>query len=369
MRILINGSYAPSLIGFRGPLIRMLCDRGDEVHVSAPAIDEQVCAELERYGAVVHEVPLSRTGLSVAGDIGYFLALRRLMRRVAPNFVLGYTIKPNIWGSLAASSLSIRSASMVTGLGYAFAPPDGAARRMVAGLSRRLYRLATGANERVVFQNPDDLADFLAAGCLSDPEKAGIVNGSGVDLEHYAPAPLPSEPVFLLVARMLGAKGVREFVRAAVRLRADHPEWRFQLLGFLDDGPDGIPADEIAAFEASGVEFLGQHRDIRPIMARASVFVLPSFYREGTPRSTLEAMAMGRPVVTTDAPGCRETVVDGVNGILIAPKDVAQLTAAMEALGADRALREKMGAESLRIAREKYAVERVNASLVRLLGI
>jgi len=368
VRILINGSYAPSLIGFRGPLIRTLCERGDEVHVAAPEIGDDVREELERYGARVHEVPLSRTGLSVAGDLTYFLALRRLMRRVAPDFVLGYTIKPNIWGSLAARSLSIRSASMVTGLGYAFAPPAGLARRLLTGLSRRLYRLATSANDRVVFQNPDDLADFVAAGCLADPSKAGIVNGSGVDTAHYAPAPLPPEPVFLLVGRLLGAKGVREYGRAAARLGARYPEWRFLLVGFPDEGLDGITPGELAGIEAAGVEFLGRRDDIRPVIAQASVFVLPS-YREGTPRSVLEAMAMGRPVATTDAPGCRETVIDGLNGRLVPVGDAEALAAAMEALGASRELREKMGAESLRIAREKYAVEQVNASLLRLLGI
>ncbi|WP_374407144.1 glycosyltransferase family 4 protein [Pelagerythrobacter sp.] len=368
MRILLNGSYAPSLIGFRGPLIRMLCDRGDEVHVSAPDIAGDVRAELERYGATVHEVPLSRTGTSVAGDIGYFLALRRLMRRIAPDFVLGYTIKPNIWGSLAARSLSIRSASMVTGLGYAFAEPAGAAGRLLSGLSRRLYRLATNANARVIFQNPDDLADFAAAGCLADPAKAGIVNGSGVDLAHYAPAPLPSDAVFLLIGRFLGAKGVREYAQAAASLLARHPEWRFQLVGFPDEGPDGIPAAELTAIEASGVEFLGRQDDVRPAIREASVFVLPS-YREGTPRSVLEAMAMGRPIVTTDAPGCRETVTGGVNGRLVPVGDAEALASAMEELGSSRALRQAMGAESVRIAREKYAVEQVNTSLVRLLGI
>ena len=368
MRILINGSFAPSLIGFRGPLIRMLCDRGDEVHVTSPEIGAAVRTELERYGAVVHEIALSRTGFSVGADLAYFLALRRLMQRVRPDFVLGYTIKPNIWGSLAARSLSIRSASMVTGLGYAFAPSAKLSRRLLTRLSQGLYRMATAANARVVFQNPDDLADFVAAGCLADPDKAGIVDGSGVDTEHYAPAPLPPGAHFLLIARLLGAKGVREYARAAACLRARHREWSFRLVGFLDDGPDAISAAELAEIEAAGVEFLGRHDDVRPAIRQASVFVLPS-YREGTPRSVLEAMAMGRPIVTTDAPGCRETVRDGVNGRIVPVGDAKALAAAMETLGADSALREAMGAESLRIARSKYAVERVNAALLDLLGI
>ena len=368
MIVLLNGSYAASLVKFRGALIQAMLARGHAVHCTAPDIAPGVRRELEGWGAVVHEVPLSRTGLGLGGQVAYLAALRRVMKAIRPDLVVGYTIKPNVFGSLAARSLGIRSASMVTGLGFAFANTGSTVQRLAMRLSRGLYRLATGVNHRVIFQNGDDLADMIAAGCLADPGKARMVNGSGVDLAHYAPAPLPAAPVFLMVARLLVAKGVREYAAAAVALKRLHPDWRFVLVGFLDEGPDGVSAAELEQWQAGGVEFLGELDDVRPAIRAASVYVLPS-YREGTPRSVLEAMAMGRPVITTDAPGCRETVVDGHNGLLVPVRDVAALGAAMERMGNDPALRSAMGGAALRVAQSKYAVETVNQTLLEHLGL
>ncbi len=257
---------------------------------------------------------------------------------------------------------------MVTGLGYAFAKASRRKDRLLTGISRRLYRLATDANDVVIFQNPDDLTDFVAAGCLGRPDKARIVNGSGVDIMHYAPVPLPREPVFLMIARLLGAKGTREYAAAASILSKRHPDWRFLLVGFLDKGPDCVDTDELAHWQENGIEYLGEKGDIREAMREASVYVLPS-YREGTPRSVLEAMAMGRPVITSDAPGCRETVTDGRNGLLVPVRDAKALTVAMERLGQDAELRARMGAESISIARDKYSVDKVNHSLIEYLGL
>ena len=368
MIVLLNGSYAPSLVRFRGPLIQAMIARGHTVHCTAPDISADVRAELAGWGAQVHEVALSRTGLGLGGQLAYFFVLRRLMQQIRPDLVVGYTIKPNVYGSLAARSLGIRSASMVTGLGFAFANTGSAVQRLAMRLSRGLYRLATMANAQVIFQNPDDLADMIAAGCLDDPGKARMVNGSGVDLAHYAPAPLPDVPVFLMIARLLVAKGVREYAAAALSLKQRNPDWRFLLVGFLDEGPDGISAAELDGWQAGGVEFLGELADIRPAMRDASVYVLPS-YREGTPRSVLEALAMGRPVVTTDAPGCRETVVDGHNGLLVPVGDAAALEAALSQLGSDAGLRARMAEAALAVARDKYAVDKVNATLLGHLGL
>ena len=368
MIVLLNGSFAPSLVKFRGAFIQAMIARGHRVHCTAPDIGADIRETLEEWGAQVHEVPLSRTGLGLAGQLIYFRALRALMRQIRPDVVIGYTIKPNVFGSLAARSLGIRSASMVTGLGFAFSASGTFVQKQAMRLSRVLYRLATSANDRVIFQNGDDLADMIAAGCLADPGKARMINGSGVDLAHYAPAPLPDAPVFLMIARLLVAKGVREYAAAAVALKQRHPDWSFRLVGFLDEGPDGVTTAELAQWQAGGVEFLGEQEDVRPALRAASVYVLPS-WREGTPRSVLEAMATGRPVITTHAPGCRETVTDGHNGLLVPVRDAEALTLAMERLGRDAALRERYGAASLAVAQEKYAVEKVNAALLGHLGL
>jgi glycosyltransferase involved in cell wall biosynthesis len=368
MRILLNGSYAPSLLNFRGPLLAALVERGLEVHVSSPDITPEIESKLRAMGVMAHNLPLKRTGRGLMSDLGYFHALLGLMRGIRPDIVLGYTVKPNIWGSFAARMTGARSYSWITGLGYIFIEGDETGRKLTQFVAQRLYRLATGFNRKVIFQNPDDMADFIAAGCLADPAKTAMVNGSGVDTAHFAPVPLPDAPVFLLIARLLRAKGLAEYGEAVRMLKDKLPEARFQLAGMLDEGPDGISQTELDSLIAGGVEYLGELADVRPAIAAASVYVLPS-WREGTPRTVLEAMAMGRPIITNDVPGCRQTTVDGVNGLLIQPRDATALAAAMERLGKDAALRAQMGAASLTRVREIYAVERVNEAMMQIMEI
>lgn len=324
--------------------------------------------QLAQLGAKAHDVPLKRNGFSIVSQASYFLALRRLMQQISPDLVIGYTIKPNIFGSLAARSLGIRSASMITGLGFAFSDSGSFILKQAKRISRALYRVATTFNERVIFQNSDDLADMLSSGCLIDPSKACIVNGSGVDLDYYTPSSLPDRAVFLMVSRLLVAKGIREYADASRTLKREYPEWRFLLVGFLEESPDSISSSEFAQWRDDGIEFLGELDDIRPAMREASVYVLPS-YREGTPRSVLEALAMGRPVITTNAPGCRETVVDEYNGLLVPVRDTAPLTDAMKRLGSDKGLRTRFGEAGRTFAEERFGVNSVNISLLGHLEI
>jgi glycosyltransferase involved in cell wall biosynthesis len=367
-RILVNGSYAPSLINFRGPLLRAMVERGLEVHASAPDIPAETAAKLASMGVTSHSLPLQRTGRGLRGDIAYFHALLGLMRGIKPDVVLGYTVKPNIWGSFAARLAGARSYSWITGLGYVFIEGEGLGRKVTQFVAQQLYRQATRLNHKVVFQNPDDMADFIAQGCLAEQSKTAMVNGSGVDTSHFVPAPLPEAPIFLLIARLLRAKGLAEYGEAVRMLKDKIPGARFQLAGMLDEGPDAISQTELDALIAQGIEYLGELSDVRPAIAAASVYVLPS-WREGTPRTVLEAMAMGRPIITNDVPGCRQTTVDGVNGVLVQPRDPALLAVAMERLGTDADLRAHMGAASLKRVQEIYAVERVNDAMMEIMGI
>lgn len=362
-RILLNGSFAPSVVNFRGPLIRDMIAAGCEVHVSVPDVTAQDRAGIAELGASVHEAPLRRAGTSLRDDLGYYRFQRSLTRRLAPDLVVGYTIKPNIWGSLAAAAEGVRSASMVTGLGYTFIQRETLKQRAIAAASRMLYRRATSANDVVIFQNPDDRDDFIAAGCLADPGKARMVNGSGVDTDYFTPTPLPSEAVFLMVARLLVSKGVREYADAAASILARRSDCRFLLAGNLDDTPDCIREAELCQWQERGIEYLGWVGDVREPMAQASVFVLPS-YREGTPRTVLEAAAMGRPVITSDAPGCRETVTHGETGLLVTPRSSEALEQAIEKLANDAPLRQAMGGAARRFCEEKYAVAKVNRALM-----
>jgi len=366
--VLVNASYAPSLVNFRGPLIRAMVEAGHRVHASAPGLAGADAEAVAALGAEPHDVPLARAGLSPMEDIAYLRAIRRVIREARADLVLGYTIKPCIWGSLAAKAEGVESASLVTGLGYAFIPGKGLVRRAVGAASRGLWRLATAANRVVIFQNPDDQRDFIAAGALGDPTKARLVNGSGVDVAHFALAPLPPDARFLMIARLLGNKGVREYAEAAVSLISEGVAARFAIAGFFDEGPDGIDPAELERWCAAGLEYLGPLEDVRPALAEASIYVLPS-YREGTPRTVLEAMAMGRPVITTDAPGCRETVRPGETGLLVPVRDSTALAEAMRLLAADGNARAAMGAAAHAYCREKYAIAKVNVAMMTHLGL
>ncbi len=367
-RVLINASLAPSLYNFRGPLIREMVRRGFDVHVSAPEIGNEDGDRIAALGATFHELPLQRTGLGVGGDLRYFFALRRLIGTITPDRVLNYTIKPNIWGSLAARLGNVPTVSMVTGLGYAFAQTGSGVQQLAKWLARQLYGVALRGNRAVLFQNPDDVRDFAAVVSLHNPDKVRMINGSGVDLVHYAPAPLPPRASFLMIARLLGAKGIREYAAACAEVRAACPDAECLLVGVADNGPDGVSEEEVRQLCAGAIEYLGLLQDVRPAIARASVYVLPS-YREGTPRSSLEAMAMARAVITTDAPGCRETVIDGDNGLLVPVGDASALAKAMLALAASPDRRAAMGARSLDRARSRFAVDKVNDAIIDALGI
>ena len=370
MRILIVASFASSIVAFRGPLIKALIAREHQVYISAPDIPDSVSAALEQFGARVCEIGLSRNGIGIGRDLRYFLALRGLMSTVKPDLVMTYTIKPNIWGAFAAASLGIPSVAMVTGLGYAFT--DGATNSLtrvaVRLIARSLYRASTRRNRVVIFQNPDDRDDFIAAGCLMDLSKTRVVNGSGVDMAHYRRVPLPNAPVFLMMARLLRNKGVREYAQAAKEVLREFPQARFLLAGDFDGGPDSIDRIEVARWVEEGIEYLGALDDVRPTLAQASVYVLPS-YREGTARSVLEAMAMGRPVITTDAPGCRETVKAGFNGLLVPVRDSEALAEAMRSMIKRPREIAAMGENSYQYCLDKYDVHKVNQEMLRHLGL
>jgi glycosyltransferase involved in cell wall biosynthesis len=370
MILLIVASLPASLTNFRGPLIAELIAQGHTVHAAAPNLlqDGATSTKLQIMGAIVHNVPLSRTGLNPFADIMAFWAILRLIVSLCPDLVLTYTIKPNIWGAFAAKAAGVRSVAMVTGLGYAFTDSNSFPNKVSKLIAAQLYRLATGFNDKVIFQNPDDLADFIAAGCLSKTCKARLVNGSGVDTDHYALTQLPDAPVFLMISRLLGNKGVREYARAGIATKSIRPNSRFLLVGYLDKGPDCVKASEVDDWIAGGIEYLGPMEDVRDAIGASSIYVLPS-YREGTPRSVLEAMSMGRPIITTDAPGCRETTVENENGYLVPVKDTEILTQRMVALTDNSDLRYSMGMKSRNIAVAKYDVNAVNSVLIKHIGI
>lgn len=370
MRILIFGGFAQSLINFRGPLLISLVERGHEVIACAPDSDEDISARLRTIGVVFQPVTLQRTGTNIFFDL---LAIRELIiffKKLKPDLLLSYTIKPVIYGSIAARLAGVENInSIITGLGSSFAC-KGWRQILINKLVCYLYRLALSKNKHVFFQNPDDLDLFIESD-LANRRQAILLNGSGVDLDYFAPINTQNEKVeFLLVARLVKEKGIVEFVEAARIMKAKYPDVCCSLLGPFDSNPFKLTKDIIDSWENNGlIRYWGATGDVRPYIANSTVFVLPSYYREGTPRSILEAMSMGRPIITTDAPGCRETVIEGENGFLVPIKDPVALARAMERFILQPELIERMGKRSREIAEEKYDVHKVNAVILRAMGL
>lgn len=366
-------SQAFSLVNFRGPLIRDLITAGLSVYALAPDYDEQLRQQIHDLGAIPVDYSLSRAGMNPLQDLHGLLSLWRTLRRIQPDITLAYFIKPVIYGTLAAWLARVpQRHALITGLGYAFVETDcspGAKQRFLRKLASSLYRLALQRAHLVFFQNDDDYQLFLD-GRQVTAEQARRVNGTGVDLNHWPVAPaITHPPTFLLAARLLREKGVLEYVAAARQIQQQHPEARFILLGNTDPNPGSITVEEVQGWVEEGLLEWPGHVEVQPWLAQASVYVLPSFYREGVPRSTQEAMAMGRPVITTDAPGCRETVVDGLNGYLVPPRNSAALAEAMLRFIEEPELIERMGAESRRLAEERFDVRRVNQIMLEAMGI
>lgn len=369
--IAIIGNQGFSLLNFRGPLIEDIVARGHRVIALAPEMDDETKAALVALGAEPHVIALRRTGLNPLSDLASLVALWAALRRVGPDVSLGYAAKPAIYGTLAAWAAGIpRRYAMVEGLGYVFIdrPGEKSRKRVLRRVVKGLYGLALRRAARVFFLNQDDVADFTSMGIVT-PDKAIKLGGIGVDLDRWRPAPSVLDPLtFTFVGRLLRDKGVREFVAAARVIKRVSPFTRFLLIGGTDTNPESAAKDEVEAWVNEGLLEWPGHVPVEPWLMKTSVFVLPS-YREGVPRSTQEAMAMGRPVITTDAPGCRETVIDGGNGFLVPPRDAEMLAAAMSRFIDNPGLVASMGQRSRELAEERFDVRKVNKVMIEAMGL
>ena len=363
-RVVVSGNSSWNIVAFRTGLIRGLRERGYEPVVIAP-IDPDGEERMTKLGLERIVIHIDRSGLNPFADFGLMLTYRSILKRLRPIAYLGFTIKPNVYGCIAARMLGVPALANISGLGTVFIR-----RGPLLALVTALYRFALSRAAVVFFQNPDDRALFVERRIVR-PDQARLLPGSGVDLDRFKPAPLPDGPVtFLFIGRLLGDKGVREFIEAARQLRRELPDARFELLGPLDEGNrTAIGKDELDRWVAEGaIDYLGGTDDVRPFIARATVVVLPS-YREGLPRSLLEAGAMARPAVATDVPGCREAVVDGETGFLCRARDSRSLAEAMKRLAALSAERRKaMGVAARRRVEEKFSETVVISAYLGELG-
>lgn len=368
--IVLIAHHAGSLLNFRGDWIRSLCCSGNRVLCLAPDYSEEQRAAVSRYGAQPVDYSLQRTGMNPLRDLRDAWSLARLLRQLRPDVTFAFSIKPVIYGSLAAWAARVpRRIAMIEGVGFVFTDSDqplGLKRRVLRYLVSKLYGLALTCANKVIFLNPDDCREFVEHG-LAPRNRSVVLGGIGVDLDAWVYSPPVLEPVtFLLAARLLREKGVMEYVEAARQVRNQHRTVRFLLLGGIDSNPGGLSQGEVQAWVDEGLIEWPGYVSVQPWMAQASVFVLPS-WREGVPRSTQEAMAMGRPVITTDAPGCRETVEDGVNGYLVPVRDAEALAQAMLCFVRNRDQIDSMGKASRHLAQERFDVHQVNSRLTEWL--
>lgn len=380
MKTAIFAANDRSLINFRGALISAISRLGHEVIALAPN-ENNLGAQLERLGARLIPVGLARAGINPLRDWRSETSLAAILRNERPTILLAYTIKPVVYGMPAAAKAGVPTrVALITGLGTAFHSRGvkGFALRVVASwLYRRAFRYCTC----IVVQNEDIAAYFLARRILPNRSRLIVVPGSGVDTVQFAASALPSGPaVFLLLARMLRDKGIMEYVAAARLVKRRIPAAKFLLVGDTDPNPTAISVQQLEAWNREGViEYHAGKTDVRPLLAACTVYVLPS-YHEGMPRSVLEAMATGRPVVTTDTIGCRDTVLDcgpadaagvrmGVNGALVPVRSIEPLAEAMHRLASDRALAEKMGNSGRKIAEERFEVTHINSRMLAAMNL
>ena len=327
--VLIVSNTAWSIFNFRAGLIAALRAGGFRVVAVAPP--DAYADRIPSLGCVYVPLPMDNRGRNPFLDAVLFARLLLIFAREKPSCVLSFTVKPNIYGSIAARLLGIPVVANIAGLGSIFVNDSP-----TQSLVRWMYRTALARSQRIFFQNPDDQELFVSRGIVK-PEVSEVLPGSGVNTTYFSPRPQASTDGlirFLFMGRLLREKGVSEFIAAARALRSRHPMTRFQILGFAGiTNPSLIGSAEILSWVKEGiVENLGETDDVRPYLAQADCIVLPSYYREGVPRSLLEAASMGKPIITTDMPGCRAAVVDGKTGFLVKPRDVPDLVNKMAAL-------------------------------------
>ncbi len=366
MKFILISPKNRTAYNFRGDLIKEIIARGYEVIVIGPNKDN--VEKIEELGARFVEIHVNKNGVNPIEDLRYQKALYKLFMQEKPDVTLGYTSKPVIYGAIAAKKANVpHIVSMVTGVGYAFTSQSKKAKAIKTIMSF-LYKKAFNCADKVIFQNTDDKEQFINEG-LVDLGKCEIVNGSGVNMQRFHPLPFPEETTFFMLSRIMNSKGVREYLSAAKTVKELHPEVRFLLLGACEGIQDSIGPEELKKYTDEGIiTHFGETENVPPYYGKCSVYVLPS-YREGTPRTVLEAMATARPIITTDAPGCRETVIDGKTGYLVPVKNVNALAEKILWFADHPEKAEEMGKASFDYCLEKFEVGKVNREMMRICKI
>lgn len=362
MKIAVLSSFTTSLFWFRIDMMKSFKKMGCEVLAVGDGAESEWCDRFAQLGIRYRQIPVQRNGTNPARDLATLRALNRLLKEEKPDKIFAYQAKTVIYGGMAASLNGIREFyPLIAGVGSVFLG-DGLKQKLIRSILVMEYKLGMRHAPKVFFQNRDDLKVFTDHEILSE-YKAVMLHGSGVNVEKFTPSPLPEKPCFLCISRLIRDKGVIEYLEAARKLHQRRPEVECVLVGPFDTNPSAIKPEDLQPYIDDGsVEYVGEQKDVQPYLKNCTAYVLPS-YHEGTPKTVLEAMACGRPSITTDAPGCRETVTDGVNGWLVPVKDVNSLVAAMERILDEPDKTAQMAVEARRIAENIYDVRKINQKI------
>ena len=366
--VMVLSSHTHSLFWFRVDMMRAFTDKNCRVVAVGQEPESVWRDKFAEYKIEYRSIFVSRNGVNPADDLRTCSELKKLIAEIKPDKIFCYQAKTVIYGCAAARMNGVREVyPLIAGIGSVFLG-GGFKNKIVRTVLKTEYRIALGFARKIMFQNSDDLRLFCDSGMCRE-EKCRIINGSGVDTSRFVPTPMPEKTAFLCISRLIADKGVGEYLAAAREIRQKYPSVRCMLVGPFDTNPSAITSAQLDEYISDGsVEYYGEQSDVRPYIEQCCVFVLPS-YHEGTPKTVLEAMSCGRAVITTDAPGCRETVANGVNGLRVPVKDTAALCSAMEKFILGEYSAAVMGAEGRKIAVEKYDVKKVNADICEIMEI
>ena len=369
MKVLLLSSHTPSYFWFRVDMMKDMLLAGWEVVAAGQMPEVEWSDKFSEIGVRYVQINVARNGLNPLGDLMTLRELKRLIQSERPDKIFAFQAKTIVYGAMAARQMGITEFyPMVGGLGSIFRG-HGFKNKVLRAIMLRLYKQAFSKSRKVFFQNNDDKKVMVDAGLLPESQIV-MIHGSGVNLHNFAVVDIPQSPAFLYIGRLIKDKGVCEYLESCRKIKQIlGNKVRCMLVGPFDSNPSALKPQELQPLIDSGViEYFGEQSDVRPFIAQASIYVLPS-YHEGTPKTVLENMAMGRPIITTDVPGCRETVVNGSNGYLVQAKNVDALVDKMQYLAQHPDLVLKMGRKSREMAESTFDVKAVNRTILSTMGM
>ncbi len=365
MKIVFIASKTSSLINFRGQLMKDIIAKGHEVVAIVP--EDEFKQEFSKMGVKKIVLELNRSSLSVGQTLKYMFNLKKILEQEKPDKVFSYSIKPVIFGSIAAHLAGVKEIySLVCGLGYVYSN-NSFKNKILKIICNKAYKKALRYNEKIIFQNQDDIEEMVNNHLITR-EKTALVNGSGVDLNLFKKNKLTNNNSFIMVSRVIREKGIIEYFQAAKIIKKKYPNTKFTFIGAFDKSYKKDFLELKKYLDEKIVKYIPETNKVADYLKKQAIFVLPTYYREGIPKTLLEATAMGRPIITTYTPGCKETTIDGVNGYFVKPRDVDDLVAKMELMLNHKNL-QKMGDESYKICRQKFDIKLINKEMLNIMQI